>query len=115
MVQAGRLVDRQGHDVYLPAINRLAIPITFLRGADNGCFLTRGSELSFELLRVSNPGVPYARHVIPDYGHIDCIFGKNAAADVYPHVLAHFGWQCERLRRRRGLSGLPGGGEPLLG
>ena len=31
----------------------------------------------------------YARHVIPNYGHIDCIFGKNAAADVYPHVLRH--------------------------
>ena len=29
------------------------------------------------------------RRVIPDYGHIDCIFGKNAAVEVYPHVLAH--------------------------
>lgn len=90
MVQAGRLVDREGRDVYLPEIKRLAIPITFLHGADNACFLPRGSELSFELLRSSNPDVAYARHVIPDYGHIDCIFGKNAAADVYPHVLAHF-------------------------
>jgi cholesterol oxidase len=31
----------------------------------------------------------YERHVIPGYGHIDCIFGKNAAQDVYPYMLAH--------------------------
>jgi len=27
--------------------------------------------------------------VIPDYGHIDCIFGKNAVKDVYPLILQH--------------------------
>ena len=31
----------------------------------------------------------YERHVIPGYGHIDCIFGKNAAHDVYPLIVAH--------------------------
>ena len=31
----------------------------------------------------------YERHVIPAYGHIDCIFGKNAAVDVYP-VIARY-------------------------
>lgn len=29
----------------------------------------------------------HRRHVIPDYGHIDCIFGKNAVKDVYPLIL----------------------------
>jgi cholesterol oxidase len=27
--------------------------------------------------------------VIPGYGHLDCIFGKNAAADVYPVILRY--------------------------
>jgi cholesterol oxidase len=27
---------------------------------------------------------------VPGYGHIDCIFGKNAATDVYPLMLRHF-------------------------
>jgi cholesterol oxidase len=31
----------------------------------------------------------YERHVIPGYGHLDCIFGKNAAVDVYP-VIARY-------------------------
>ena len=89
MVQHGKLVDRNGANAYLPHVDRLAIPITFLHGAENNCFLPKGSELSFDLLRQANPGVPYARHVIPGYGHIDCIFGKNAAADVYPLMLEH--------------------------
>jgi cholesterol oxidase len=33
----------------------------------------------------------YERHVIPGYGHIDCRFGKNAAKDVYPLVIAQLG------------------------
>ncbi|WP_292989266.1 hypothetical protein [Nitrosomonas sp.] len=30
----------------------------------------------------------YACHVITGYGHIDCIFGKNAVKDVYPYMLS---------------------------
>ena len=31
----------------------------------------------------------YHRVVVPDYGDIDCIIGKNAARDVFPLILAH--------------------------
>jgi cholesterol oxidase len=31
-------------------------------------------------------GDRYERHVIDGYGHIDCIYGKDAARDVYPIV-----------------------------
>jgi len=31
----------------------------------------------------------YSRHVVPGYGHIDCMFGKNAVVDVYPIILEH--------------------------
>ena len=31
----------------------------------------------------------YDRREIAETGHIDCIFGKNAARDVYPAIVAH--------------------------
>jgi cholesterol oxidase len=31
----------------------------------------------------------YSRQVVPGYGHIDCMFGKNAVVDVYPIILEH--------------------------
>jgi len=40
-----------------------------------------------ELLRAANPGVAYTRHEIAGYGHIDCIFGKDAARDVFPYIV----------------------------
>ena len=35
----------------------------------------------------AHPEQDYGFLQIPDYGHLDCIFGKNAVYDVYPHVL----------------------------
>jgi cholesterol oxidase len=89
MVRAGRLVDAAGGDVYLPHLERLAIPITLIHGAENACFLPQSTERTLEALRERNPGVPYQRHLVPGYGHIDCIFGADAARDVYPLVVGH--------------------------
>ncbi len=67
----------------------LNLPIAFIHGAENHCFLPKGTEMTFaELTRRFAPD-QYSRTVIPGYGHIDCIFGKNAVNDVYPHILAH--------------------------
>ena len=30
-----------------------------------------------------------SRYVVPGYGHIDCIFGRNAVNDVYPKIVEH--------------------------
>jgi cholesterol oxidase len=87
MVRAGKVVRFDGEDSYVPHLERMAIPITFIHGAENACFLPKSTELTFEALRERNPGVPYQRHVIPNYGHIDCIFGKSASRDVYPLIL----------------------------
>jgi cholesterol oxidase len=89
MVQAGSLRSADGQDIYLPHSERLAIPITFLHGAENACFLPDSTAKTMELLTRRNGSHLYRRHVIPDYGHIDCIFGKCAARDVYPLILAH--------------------------
>lgn len=89
MTQAGHVVDFAGKEAYLPNLKRLAIPISFIHGAENQCFLPESTRISYELLRKENGTDLYERHVIPGYGHIDCILGKNAAVDVFPYVLDH--------------------------
>jgi len=89
IVRTGRIVGADGADVYLPHVARLAFPIAFLHGAENACYLPESTERTLELVaRANGPGL-YRRHVIPDYGHIDCILGKNAVRDVYPWILEH--------------------------
>jgi cholesterol oxidase len=89
IIRRGHLVTARGEDAYLPHLERLAIPITFLHGAENACCLPEGSEETLELLSRANGASLYRREVIPDYGHVDCIIGKNAAEDVFPLVLRH--------------------------
>jgi cholesterol oxidase len=89
MGRKGHLVSFDGADIYLPHLNRLAIPIKFIHGERNECFLPESTEITYELLRRVNGPDLYTRNVIPGYGHIDCIFGKNASIDVYPFILNH--------------------------
>jgi cholesterol oxidase len=85
----GRLLDGGGHDVYLPHVERMALPILFVHGAENACFKPESTARTVERLGQANGRQLYDRHVIPGYGHIDCIFGKNAAHDVFPLIVAH--------------------------
>lgn len=85
----GKLVDFQGNDVYLAHLDRLAIPLCFIHGAENQCYLPESTLITYDLLRQTNNPALYNRHVVPSYGHIDCIYGKNAAVDIYPLVLKH--------------------------
>jgi cholesterol oxidase len=89
MTRKGHLVDAKGGEVYLPHLERLAIPIAFIHGAENACFLPKSTEITHDLLREKNGRQLYTRHVIPNYGHIDCIFGKNAVVEVYPFIVQH--------------------------
>ncbi len=95
MVQLSRiattrhLVNAEGEEVYLPHLERLAIPIAFIHGADNVCVLPKSTEITLDRVTKANGAELYVRHLIPDYGHVDCIIGKNAATDVYPLILNH--------------------------
>jgi cholesterol oxidase len=89
IARKSRLVDEAGGDAYLPNVGRLAIPIRFIHGAENNCFYPLSTRLAYERLSKANGVDLYSRKVIPGYGHIDCIFGKSAAKDVYPHILDH--------------------------
>lgn len=89
IVRKRRIVTVDGEDHYLANLHRLRLPILFVHGAENACFKPESTART--VARLSNANGPdfYAREIIPDYGHIDCIFGKNAARDVYPHMLRH--------------------------
>ena len=89
MTRQGHLVRADGADIYLPHLERLAIPITFMHGAENQVFLPASTETTYNLLREKNGGNLYHRYIVPHYGHIDCIFGKNAVVDIYPLILQH--------------------------
>jgi len=87
--RAGKLVGADGSDRYLPHLERLDLPIAFLHGAANRCFDPESTRLAYDALCARFGKEQYTRHVIPGYGHIDCIFGKDAAKDVFPHIVAH--------------------------
>ncbi|WPB75200.1 alpha/beta fold hydrolase [Archangium violaceum] len=89
MVNKRRVVDANGNDVYMPHLKRMAIPIRFIHGARNQCFLPESTEKTVQALSKVNGSALYSRVLIPEYGHIDCIFGKNAARDVYGYILEH--------------------------
>ncbi|MGH9470392.1 MAG: alpha/beta fold hydrolase [Terriglobia bacterium] len=89
MVRTGHIVTASGENAYLPHLERLAIPIAFISGGKNRCFLPASTEATLSLLRQRNGNNLYTRHVIPHYGHADSILGKNAARDVYPLIARH--------------------------
>ena len=91
MVRAGHLVDHQGRDVYLTEENlpHLALPMLLLSGAENRCYRPSGMADAVELLSGANGASHYEQIVVPGYGHIDCIFGRDAATDVFPSIISH--------------------------
>ncbi len=89
ITRKGYLVNAQGENSYLPNLERLAIPIAFLHGTDNACVLPKSTEITYQLLCKKNGVQLYSHHRISQYGHVDCMFGKNAFRDVYPLILQH--------------------------
>jgi cholesterol oxidase len=73
----------------MPHVQRLALPITYIHGVKNQTWLPSSTERTVDWLTVHNGGQWYRRHLIPHYGHLDCMFGKDAASDVYPFILEH--------------------------
>jgi cholesterol oxidase len=89
LVRAGHLVDAGGGEVYMSRFaDRLRLPITFLHGAEDRHYLPESSERTYQHLIAQNGHERYERHVLPGYGHIDPIIGKDAAREVYPLILA---------------------------
>jgi len=89
MCRKGHLVDKDGQDVYLPKLENLKLPILFLSGEENECYLPAGTKKSYQRLVDEFGGEKYSYQLVPGYGHIDCIFGANADKDVFSHILTH--------------------------
>jgi cholesterol oxidase len=88
MVRLGHAVKTDGTS-YLHDLERLAIPITYLHGENNHCFLPSSTLATYDVLASANGAQHYQRIVIPDYGDIDCLIGKHADRDVFPLILEH--------------------------
>ena len=86
MVREGHIVDRNGGNTYLPHLDRLRLPITFLHGEENNLFLPEGSERTFRTLAEANDPSLYQRVTVPVYAHMDCFIGRDAARDIFPLV-----------------------------
>ena len=82
-------VSADGEDIYMPHIDRLNLPICFISGSMNECYLPESTEITYKMLGQKYGADQYSRHVIDGYGHIDCIFGRDACKDVYPVMLEH--------------------------
>ena len=89
IMRKGYAVDARGDDVYLPHVDRLALPMLLLAGAENQIFVPETSLLTYEWLRANNDRSLYRRWVIDQYGHMDCFVGRDAATDVFPTILDH--------------------------
>lgn len=85
------LRNHKGEDTYLPyAKERLNLPICFIHGAKNHVFTPEATKKSQQRLQKLNPNQDYTRCLIDGYGHQDCVIGKNAHKDVFPHIVEHF-------------------------
>jgi len=57
-----------------------------LAGNDNKCFLPDSQRRTFAFLDGPRPG-HHTLRVLPGYGHLDVLFGRNAVRDTYPTIL----------------------------
>jgi len=86
ILNKGVVVDKDGNDVYMPHLDRLAFPIFFIAGADNHEFYPITSERTLAVLSERNGAQHYQRQVFPGYAHMDCFVGKTADADIFPAI-----------------------------
>lgn len=101
-MRENKLVSASGEDIYLPDvdkkdrlkssayrehINRLNMPISFIVGEKNSCYLPNSTYTTYNLVKEAHPSQQYSWIQIPNYGHLDCMYGRDAVHDVYPHIL----------------------------
>jgi cholesterol oxidase len=87
--KAGHLVTADGEDTYVGHLERLALPITFVHGSENRLIRPEAMDMTVAALCEMNDDAFYKKHLMKGYGNTDCMFGADAAADVYPVILGH--------------------------
>jgi cholesterol oxidase len=79
-------------DDYFTHAAEIATPILFMQGQDNRVFADSNIRCHERLEKIV-PG-RHRLHVVPGYGHQDIFMGKNAAGDVFPHLVAFLREHC---------------------
>ena len=89
IMQRGKAVDAEGRNHYVTPDNapRLALPISFMAGADNQLFFPETSLRTLAWLSRFNDPTLYRREVFEDYAHMDLFVGRSAAREVYPWLI----------------------------
>jgi cholesterol oxidase len=90
IARAGHVVRADGTDDYLrdDKLRGFAIPTLFVHGALNRACAAGHAQDHRGAVAGQRPPL-YDRREIAETGHIDSIFGKNAARDVFPAIVAH--------------------------
>jgi len=81
------VVDADGGNTYMRHLDRLAIPITFVHGAENNLFLPSGSLKTLQKLASVNDAKLYQRVEFKNYAHMDCYMGRDSARDIFPTIV----------------------------
>lgn len=86
--EAGQVMSADGStDYFACAPENFRIPIHFIAGGKNAEMLPEASLRALAWLKQLNPKEAekglYTREVYPDYGHMDCFIGKNAAGEIF--------------------------------
>lgn len=89
MAAAERVVKWDEQDTRLPdvltGLGDVRTPVLFLAGSENRVFTDSNIVTHRELERVA-PG-RHALRILPGYGHADPFLGRNAHAEVFPHII----------------------------
>lgn len=88
MVRKGQIVDSRGGDTYLPHLDRLAIPLTFVTGAENNLFLPEGTRKTLQTLAAANDASLYQRIEFAGYAHMDMYIGRTSSDDIFPTIVS---------------------------
>lgn len=91
MTRKRRAVNHRGEDVYLPNVERLGLPVLFIQGSKNYIFKPTGLDATMSWLRAAHPDSTQLHEVLKldGYAHLDGLVGRNAATDVFPHIIDH--------------------------
>lgn len=73
-------------DNYLTKAADIKTPIFFVQGQDNNVFADSNIRCHAQLEKLA-PG-RHKLHVFAGYGHQDVFMGKNAAVDIFPHLVS---------------------------
>lgn len=104
----GRVMTALGDNAYVTDENLRrafgALPVLFIQGAESDVFDTRTTRLAHRKLRAVT-GLDHRIHLYPGYGHLECVFGRDARTVVYPDVVRFLDAPPSNLPRRVGSSG----------